>query len=55
MSHEVRWYLPRLLTVESGIAIGNKIDLPRILLAWSRPLFGVSVGWELGCEGLGAC
>ena len=52
MSHEVRWYLPRLWTVESGVAIGNKIDLPRILLVWSWPLFSDDVGCRFGLGGI---
>ena len=52
MSHEVRWYLPRFLTVESGVAIGNEIDLPRILLVWSWPLFSDDVGCKFGLGGV---
>jgi len=52
LSHEVRWYLPRFLTVESGVAIGNEIDLPRILLVWSWPLFSDDVGCKFGLGGV---
>ena len=31
-----------------GIAVDNDDNLPRILLAWSKPLFGSGDGWGPG-------
>ena len=51
----VRWYLPWLFVFVVGVAVGNDGDLPKILLAWSRALFGSGDGRVLGLVAVDVC